>query len=604
MAGVAQLEDVVTRLVADARPWSAGFKAARGELGAFQRTTGSALGAIQGQLARIGPALAGAFSVGAIVAFARQAVEAADAVGDLAEAAGLSVETFQRYQQALSFSNVGASEYASAMTTATRATGAFLAGQSRAVEAFKLLGISAGDARIALMSQDEVLRLLIDRLGSYGSRAERALAASRLFGESVGPKLVAFAEQGGAKIDELLAQSRVFTEEQTRLAAQANDAWGKLANTIGVELHAAFLAVIKATGQFVDGFDLVEVNREIAETTVALEKMRRQAELPGPMGEGNRGLQERIKAEEARLKELEEARAARLKEQRENTPEERSKRAAEEKAVRDARESAEREAAARADVQKGVERDLERARKEQRDRELRDAEDKVEQRRKAAEIELELERKVFEQQQKRREEAAEQIREAQRGFAETMVDLATNGEEAWDRLKQKILTNIAELALEWARSGIGQPGQPGQGGGAPSAGGGLGDIFRSIFGSGGTTPTFARGGSPWVGRASIVGESGPEWFVPRTAGSVVPMDRAGAGGGRSGDVRIELPPIEVSVQPGMSVAQQRRRGLDGQERMRIAVRTAAEDDISRGGPLSRAIAAETGTRRTPRRGIA
>lgn len=33
---------------------------------------------------------------------------------------------------------------------------------------------------------------------------------------------------------------------------------------------------------------------------------------------------------------------------------------------------------------------------------------------------------------------------------------------------------------------------------------------------------FADGGDPPVGKASIVGERGPELFVPRTAGTIIP----------------------------------------------------------------------------------
>ena len=41
---------------------------------------------------------------------------------------------------------------------------------------------------------------------------------------------------------------------------------------------------------------------------------------------------------------------------------------------------------------------------------------------------------------------------------------------------------------------------------------------------------FANGGRPPVGRASIVGEKGPEIFVPRSAGTIVPNDKIGGGG--------------------------------------------------------------------------
>jgi hypothetical protein len=47
--------------------------------------------------------------------------------------------------------------------------------------------------------------------------------------------------------------------------------------------------------------------------------------------------------------------------------------------------------------------------------------------------------------------------------------------------------------------------------------------FASLLG-------FADGGSPPVNKPSIVGENGPELFVPRTAGTVVPNEQLGGGG--------------------------------------------------------------------------
>ena len=48
----------------------------------------------------------------------------------------------------------------------------------------------------------------------------------------------------------------------------------------------------------------------------------------------------------------------------------------------------------------------------------------------------------------------------------------------------------------------------------------FGGIFSSL-------PTFAAGGRPPVGRPSIVGERGPELFVPSTAGTIIPNDKMG-----------------------------------------------------------------------------
>jgi phage-related minor tail protein len=44
-------------------------------------------------------------------------------------------------------------------------------------------------------------------------------------------------------------------------------------------------------------------------------------------------------------------------------------------------------------------------------------------------------------------------------------------------------------------------------------------------------PGYADGGSPAVGQPSIVGERGPELFVPRTAGSIIPNHALSGMGG-------------------------------------------------------------------------
>ena len=54
----------------------------------------------------------------------------------------------------------------------------------------------------------------------------------------------------------------------------------------------------------------------------------------------------------------------------------------------------------------------------------------------------------------------------------------------------------------------------------------LGAIFGGPFAK---LPGFAAGGKPPVGRPSIVGERGPELFVPSSAGTIIPNNSLGAG---------------------------------------------------------------------------
>lgn len=85
---------------------------------------------------------------------------------------------------------------------------------------------------------------------------------------------------------------------------------------------------------------------------------------------------------------------------------------------------------------------------------------------------------------------------------------------------------------------IGPLGGSGGGGAAPlaTAGGGVGPLVpKDPFGDfvQNRVGEFALGGNPITGRASIVGEDGPELFVPRTAGTIIPNNIAAGGGGSS-----------------------------------------------------------------------
>ena len=59
-------------------------------------------------------------------------------------------------------------------------------------------------------------------------------------------------------------------------------------------------------------------------------------------------------------------------------------------------------------------------------------------------------------------------------------------------------------------------------------------FFGSLTGLG-----FARGGRPPVGKASVVGEKGPELFVPRRSGTIIPNDKLGGGGSTNINVNID-----------------------------------------------------------------
>ena len=92
-------------------------------------------------------------------------------------------------------------------------------------------------------------------------------------------------------------------------------------------------------------------------------------------------------------------------------------------------------------------------------------------------------------------------------------------------------------------------------------------LFSSLISTGGSFLSsllgFAEGGQPPVGKPSIVGENGPELFVPKTAGTIVPN---GGGGGTSGAGGNTYITNNINAVDAKSVAQlfaENRRTLFG-----------------------------------------
>jgi phage-related minor tail protein len=124
-----------------------------------------------------------------------------------------------------------------------------------------------------------------------------------------------------------------------------------------------------------------------------------------------------------------------------------------------------------------------------------------------------------------------------------------------DSLIKELLKAELKNAIGQVAGAIGGMGSGGGGGGGGGGGIGLGDIWnfgKSLLG-------FADGGQPPVGKASIVGERGPELFIPKTAGTIVPN-----GGGAGGNTVINN--YNISAVDAKSVAQlfaENRRALLG-----------------------------------------
>ena len=98
-----------------------------------------------------------------------------------------------------------------------------------------------------------------------------------------------------------------------------------------------------------------------------------------------------------------------------------------------------------------------------------------------------------------------------------LLSALRRGGMGFDDLKRTALRALDEIAAQAVQGGLGAlTGSPGGSGGAASLGSLFGGALGAVFG----LPGRATGGSVAPGRGYLVGERGPELFVPTTAGRV------------------------------------------------------------------------------------
>ena len=111
--------------------------------------------------------------------------------------------------------------------------------------------------------------------------------------------------------------------------------------------------------------------------------------------------------------------------------------------------------------------------------------------------------------------------------------------EAMAGVLNKIRDKIIDAQLDKLLGGFGENfGKGASGGGGKGIGGFLGKILGGFF---------ANGGQPPVNKISVVGERGPELFVPRSAGTVIPNSDIG-GSSITNNISINVDATNSNVQ--------------------------------------------------------
>ena len=120
--------------------------------------------------------------------------------------------------------------------------------------------------------------------------------------------------------------------------------------------------------------------------------------------------------------------------------------------------------------------------------------------------------------------------------------------EAMTGVLNRIRDKIIDAQIDKLIGGFGENfGKSASGGGGKGIGGFLGGLIGGLF---------ANGGRPPVGKASVVGEKGPELFVPKVAGTIIPNNAIGGGNTTNNMITVNVDASGTSVQGNGSEADQ------------------------------------------------
>ena len=222
--------------------------------------TRQAFASVAGGLRRVGGSIANVRTALVGLAAAAGLREFAQQIDDLAKASsrlGLTVNQIQSLQFAASQTGASSEELEKGLTRFSRAISEASTGIGTGLRAFEALGISLTDQAGNLRPTNELLNEVSDSLQQIENPADRVRIAFDLFGRS-GVNLVNTLQAGSGELgklrDEFNAVTIELTGEQAKAVEEANDLFDKLGRTlssIGQQITATFLPVLARVSEFI-----------------------------------------------------------------------------------------------------------------------------------------------------------------------------------------------------------------------------------------------------------------------------------------------------------------------------------------------------------------
>lgn len=208
---------------------------------------------IQRKMRAAGAVVGGALAAGAVIAVRslNSVAEEADKVAKASRNMGIGAEALQELRGAGELSGLAIRDVDDALRRFNRRLGLFITdGSGPAAKSIEQLGLELFNAQGQFIGTERALDQAIDAIADLPTVAEQAAAASQLFGDDAGPKLVTLLSQGSDGVQDLREQIRatgsVMSDEAVQAAERYQDATlllGKQFSSLTVQLGSRFLPV-------------------------------------------------------------------------------------------------------------------------------------------------------------------------------------------------------------------------------------------------------------------------------------------------------------------------------------------------------------------------
>lgn len=210
--------------------------------GATQSLT-SKLGPLSGALGALAPIA----TIGGLGALVGRTIEAGDAMNDMSQRTGVSVESLARFRKAAATSGTDIDAVAKSLVKLSKGLyETAQTGKGPASEALQALGISATDAAGKLKTADQVTLEIANKFKTMPDGIEKTALAMQLFGKS-GADMIPMLNEGGKAIESLSVK---MTAAFAKKADEYNDKLAMLGGKVGglaAGLTVALLPALDAT---------------------------------------------------------------------------------------------------------------------------------------------------------------------------------------------------------------------------------------------------------------------------------------------------------------------------------------------------------------------